>query len=193
VRATNFLVHALARAMEKALGFARMQDLNWPLIVAAIAFGTFILWQVRPALSRERAANRVALREAQKRIEEAKDDQARALALCDAGDASAKELSSGRAVAFYLRAMRTNPSSAELVERAATALARRPRALESLLWRRLAAEPWRGASEAAARAALRHLVRLYSGPLRQSIRAKAIENALSAMDREATPRPSGRG
>lgn len=160
-----------------------MQDWNLPLIIAAIAFGAFILWQVRPAFSRERAANRVLLKEAQKRIEEAKDDDARARALCDAGDASAKELSSGRAVAFYLRAMRLNPSSAELVERAAVALSRRPRALESLLWRRLAAEPWRGPSEAAARAALRHLVQLYSGPLRQAIRAKALENALAAIDK----------
>jgi hypothetical protein len=160
-----------------------MTDWHVPLIVAAAVFGVFMLWKVRPAaFSPSRAAARAALREAQKRIEMARDEQARAAALCDAGDAAASAaVSAQSAIGYYLRAMRLVPSSPDLVERAATGLARRPRALESLLWRRLGAEPWDGKARPAAKAALRHLVTLYTGPIRNAIRAKAFEQALDAM------------
>jgi hypothetical protein len=156
-----------------------MQDWHVPLIIAAAVFGVFMLWKVRPAaFSPGRAARRAAFRDAQKRIEEAKDDDARAAALCDA---AARATSAGRAIGLYVRAMRLKPASADFVERAAVALAHRPRSLESLLWRRLATEPWTGASSGPARAALRHLAALYAGPLHNQIRAKAIENALAAL------------
>ncbi len=160
---------------------------NLPLVVTAGVFVLFLLYRLRPAMpGAGRKATGAALREAKKRIAEAKDDAARALALADAGDACARSV--GRttgAVGYYLRAMRTHPASAELVERAATALARRPHALESLLWRRLGAEPWTGAGEAAARAALARLALLYAGPLRSRVRARAIENALAALPARA--------
>lgn len=166
------------------LRFARMlQDWHVPLIIAAAVFGAFMLWKVRPAaFSPSRAAARAALREAQKRIEMARDEPARAAALCDAGDAAASAaVGSASAIGFYLRAMRLVPTSAELVERAASGLVRRPRALEQLMWRRLGAEPWNGSARPAAKAALQHLVRLYNGPIRNAIRAKALEQALDAM------------
>ncbi len=160
-----------------------LEDWHLPLIIAAAVFGAFMLWKVRPAaFSPTRAAARAALREAQKRIEMARDESARAQALCDAGDAAAgAAVGSASAIGFYLRAMRLVPTSADLVERAATGLARRPRALETLLWRRLGAEPWDGAARPAAKAALHHLVRLYTGPIRHAIRAKALEHALGAL------------
>lgn len=160
-----------------------MHDWHVPLIIAAALFLGFILWKVRPAVfSPQSSRNRAALREAHKRIEEAKDDAARALALCDAGDASAKQPGGvTSAIGFYLRAMRSDPLSAEIVDRAATALARRPRALESLLWRRLGAESWTGNARPAARAALKHLTALYDGPLRNAPRARALEHALAAL------------
>jgi len=156
---------------------------NLPLVVTAGVFVLFLLYRLRPAMpgSRKGGAG-VALREAKKRIEAAKDDAARALALADAGDACARSV--GRttgAVGYYLRAMRTNPASAALVERATVALARRPHALESLLWRRLGAEAWTGDREAAARTALSQLVRLYDGPLKNRVRARAIDNMLAAL------------
>jgi hypothetical protein len=159
-----------------------MQDFHIPLIIAAAVFGVFMLWKVRPAaFSPTRAAARAALREAQKRIELARDEQSRASALCDAGDAAAgAAVSAASAVGFYLRAMRLVPTSPDLVDRAATGLARRPRALETLLWRRLGAEPWTGTTAPAAHAALRHLAALYNGPIRNALRAKAIEQALAA-------------
>jgi hypothetical protein len=156
---------------------------NWqiPLGVATLAFLALLLFKVRPAIfpSRRTKEAREALRVAKERIEGAKTDEERALALCDAADAS---LTAGSgvtsAIGFYLRAMRTNPRSAQIVERAAAGLARRPRALENLLWRRLGAEEWKGD---AARAALRHLATLYGGPLKSAVRAKALENALSTL------------
>src|SRR4051794_10671227 len=118
-------------------------DWHIPLLVSALLFVAFMLWRMRPDFG-SRAGNgatAATLREAKQRIESAKDDKARALALCDAGDACAQSI--GRttgAVGYYLRAMRADPTSAAIVERAAAGLARRPHALESLLWRRLGAE-----------------------------------------------------
>jgi hypothetical protein len=77
--------------------------------------------------------------------------------------------------------MRTNPRSESIVERACNGLARRPRALESLLWRRLGAEVWTGVGEASARRALRELGLLYAGPLRNPARARAMEHGEKAL------------
>jgi hypothetical protein len=159
-------------------------DWHVPLVVATLVFFAFTVWRVRPAFFSGRRGHpvRVALREAKKRIDEAKTDGERALALCDAGDACARSI--GRttgAIGYYLRAMRVNPASSDIVERAAAGLARRPRALESLLWRRLGAEPWTGNARPAALAALRYLAALYAGPLHQGTRARALEFALAAM------------
>jgi hypothetical protein len=161
-----------------------MQDWHIPLIVAAAVFFAFILWKMRPAVfAFPSGKNRRNLREAQARIEAAKDDASRAVALCDAADASAAQPGGvTSAIGYYLRAMRTDPHSAAVVDRAAAGLARRPRALESLLWRRLGAEPWSGEGRAAARAALKHLAALYDGPLRNAPRARALEHALASLD-----------
>jgi hypothetical protein len=150
-----------------------------PLVVAACVFLISLGWKLRPVgIAGAGSGKRAALRAAKQRIEGAKTDGERALALCDAGDIAATGLAgSDSAVGYYLRAMRASPRSAELVGRAAKGLARRPRALESLLWRRLGAEPWSGGGEAAARAAIEELGRLYAGPLRNAPRARAMENA----------------
>jgi hypothetical protein len=152
-----------------------------PLVLVAALFAGFMVWRMRPALGRSRGVGRAALRTAKKRLEDATSPSERALALCDAGDACAASLRTTSAVGYYLRAMRTDPTSAALVERAATALERRPHALESLLWRRLGAEPWSGASRAAAVMALRELAFLYDGPLRNRARARALDFALASL------------
>jgi hypothetical protein len=158
-------------------------ELNLPLVIAAGVFVAFLLWRLRPVFpGGKRDGTLAALREAKKRLEAAKDDKTRALALADAGDACARSLArTTGAVGYYLRAMRADPSSAELVDRAAHALTRRPYALESLLWRRLGAEPWSGDKRQAAQAALRHLAKIYNGPLRSRVKARAIEHALEAI------------
>jgi hypothetical protein len=152
-----------------------------PLVLVAALFAGFMVWRMRPALGPSRGVGRVALRTAKERLEAATTPAARALALCDAGDACVASLRTTSAVGYFLRAMRTDPTSAALVERAATALERRPHALESLLWRRLGAEPWSGASRGAAVMALRELAFLYEGPLRSRARARALDFALAAM------------
>jgi hypothetical protein len=162
------------------------------LVIAAMLFGAFMVWRLRPSFGGGTPAGgpaRGALRDAKKRVESAGSPGERALALCDAGDACAASLRANSAVAYYLRAMRSDPTSSALVERAARGLARRPHALESLLWRRLGAEPWAGGSRDAAIAALRSLAAIYEGPLRNRARARALDHALAALGEPARRAP----
>jgi hypothetical protein len=161
-----------------------MQLPSIALDVATGAFVLTILWRVRPALGPVRRSGRLALREAQGRIEKATDEAGRARALCDAADivvADAPFAGSGRAQGLYLRALRADPASAEVVTRAVAGLARRPRALEALLWRHLGAADWKGPCRPAMLAALEALRGLYEGPLRNAVRARAIGNARDAL------------
>lgn len=87
----------------------------------------------------------------------------------------------GRGVmAVHLRAVRDEPASVQAVERAVASLSRRPRALEAVLWRHLAAAPWEGRREAVV-ASLDALRALYEGRLRNHVRAKAIAHARDAI------------
>jgi hypothetical protein len=153
-----------------------------PLALAAAIFFVFVAWRVRPLVlirswNTQRRGVSGALADAKARIAAATDGQTRARALCDAADIVVKRpRGRGSAAAFYLRAMRSNPKSADVVRRAATGLARRPRALEGLLWRYLATVRWNEAPDATA-AALDALRALYEGPLRKAVRARAIANA----------------
>lgn len=154
-------------------------DWQIPLLVSAIAFAVFLVFKMRPALGEDGRASAAALKEAKQRIEAAKEDAEKAKALCDAGDACATLGRANAAVGFYLRAFKTDPRSQELVERAATALARRPRAVEKLMWRHLAAEPWTGPGRPAALAALKALAAVY-GRRPNHPRAKALAHAVAA-------------
>jgi hypothetical protein len=158
-------------------------DWQTPLVVMAAVFGAFLMFKFRPSFSRPSRQGAATLREAKARIESAKTDDERAAALCDAADICALSLGRGTAaIGYYLRAMRIKPGDPSIIERAAVGFARRPRALEALLWRRLGAEPWTGTTRAAAVAALRQLARLYGGPLRNAVRARAFEHAREALD-----------
>jgi hypothetical protein len=161
-----------------------MNDWSIPLVVAAAAFLAVLVWRVRPILPWG-GASRVndTLRATQARVEAAADDAERAVALCEAADALAGTM--GRraaAAALYLRAMRTDPKSVRVVERAAAALSRRPRLLESVLWRHLGATSWTGASLPAVRASIDALRAVYERPpLRNAARARALANALAVL------------
>ncbi|HEX8793744.1 MAG TPA: hypothetical protein VF765_22530 [Polyangiaceae bacterium] len=78
--------------------------------------------------------------------------------------------------AVHLRAVRDEPASPKVVEEAVAALSRRPRALETVLWRHLALAPWEGRREAVL-ASLDALCSLYEGRLRSQVRARAIAHA----------------
>jgi hypothetical protein len=156
-----------------------MQGLSTPLVVAAAAFLLVMLWRVRPAFpGSPRRASREALREAKVRAEAATDPAAKALALCDAADltpgTSAKS-------SLFLRALRADPKSPAVVARAVVGLGRRPRALESFLWRTLAQGPIDADSKASARAALEALSLLNEGPVDDTVRARAFAHLRDAI------------
>jgi hypothetical protein len=155
-----------------------MQEWSLPLILATTAFLVVLLWRIRPLVpGQRRSASREAIREARARIEAAGTDRERALALCDAADL----MRAGSAKGLYLRAMRADPRSPQIVARAVGRLADRPRTLESILWRHLAvATPWTETREATW-AALDALRALYEGPLRNPTRARAMANARDAL------------
>jgi hypothetical protein len=161
-----------------------------PLVIVALLFGVIVFWRVRPLILSGRREARDALRAAKERIESAQAGPERAEALCQAAELvlGGARGAGESAVGYYLRAMRADPTSANVVERAAAGLAKCPRALESLLWRGLAAAPW-PPRRAAAEAALRHLVALYTGPLRQPARARSLEHALALLLLDAAAPP----
>jgi|GEM_PF-1190719 len=156
-------------------------DWQVSLVITAALFGAFVIFKFRPVMSTERGSRgaRARLRDAKARVSKATTQAERALALADAADAATPL--GGAVTGYYLRAMRLDPTSAALVHRAASTLARRPRTLESLLWRRLGAAPWTGPTRDAALAAVQHLARLYAGPIRSSVRARALEHAALAI------------
>jgi len=156
-----------------------MQDAFVPLVASTGAFLTLVLWRVRPLVAwrTKKRANREAMREAQARIEGAPEGPERARALCDAADLVARQVRGRESAAgLYLRAMRSDPRSVDIVRHAVAGLARRPRALESLLWRHLGTVAWTESPDSAA-AALDALRELYEGPLRNPARARALANA----------------
>src|SRR5262245_55028797 len=104
-------------------------DWQVPLIVSALVFGAFLVWRLRPSFGEgKNAIERArALKEAKQRIDTAKDDVARAKALCDAGEACATMVGrAGSAAQYFLRAMRAAPESVDVVQRASKSLAGKP-------------------------------------------------------------------
>jgi hypothetical protein len=154
-----------------------MDASTFPLALAAAAFLAVLVWRVRPSVGfgRRPGVTSDEVRACLQRAESAKDDHERALALCDAAD----RLAARGARGLYLRALRADPTSVPIVERAIAGLARRPRALEAVLWRHLSVTPWAGRE--ATLAMLDQLRALYEGPLRKPMRAKFFANARDAL------------
>jgi len=165
-----------------------MLDWQIALLVSAVVFAAFIVFKMRPAVTRDGRATAADLEAARKRVEAATDDAARGSALADAGDACARLGRVNSAVGFYLRALRAEPTSAALVKRAADALTRRPTSLETMMWRLLAAQPWTGDHRPPAIAALRVLTDVYGRRHRTQVKKQAIEHLLAAL---GEPPPDG--
>jgi hypothetical protein len=158
-----------------------VQEWSLPLVLAAASFLVVLLWRVRPLIpGRRRGTSREELRQAHARIDAATSEPERARALCDAADL----MKTASAKALYLRALRADPGSVDVIQRVAAGLARRPRALESLLWRHLSAAPWRDFPDATS-ASLDALRTLYEGPLRNPTRAKAMSHARESLSSPA--------
>ncbi len=152
-----------------------------PLLISAIAFMAFLVFKMRPAIGPRGREHAAALKEAKERIASAADEPTRAKALCDAADACARLGRLNGAVGFYLRALRADPTSKDIVERTAAGLAKRPGQLENLMWRQLGAVDWKDAARDAQLAALRALAVVYAKRPRHHHRAKAVEHALAAL------------
>ena len=168
---------------------ARTLDWHTPLLVSAIAFAAFMVFRFRPVVSGPGRASAALLKAAKQRILAAKDDASRANALADAADACARLGRFRAAVSYYLRALRSNPTSHELALRASEGLARRPAALEKVMWRQLANTHFADSREAAV-IALRALVTSYSRRPRFHARARALENVLVGLGEQPSARPS---
>jgi tetratricopeptide (TPR) repeat protein len=162
-----------------------------PLLLSAIAFAAFMVFRFRPVLSGDGRASAALLKTAKLHILAAKDDASRGRALADAADACAKLGRFRAAVSYYLRALRADPTSDELAHRAAEGLARKPAALEKVMWRQLANTRFDVSREAAV-IALRALVTSYSRRPRFHARARALENVLEGLGEQPSARASRR-
>ncbi len=148
-----------------------------PLGVAALVFGGAVLARLRPAFGSDGASARKTLAAARAALDKAETPAARAEALATAGDACAKSGAlRNLAAGYYTRALKVAPADAALVRRAAAGLVRRPRALESLLIRRLGAGAW--ADIEITKALLEELHALYRGRMKSAARAEMIARAL---------------
>lgn len=154
---------------------------DYRVVAAAVAFLLLFLWRVRPVLSDDDAEPAV------RGLDAAKDDDARAALLAEAGDRYARGLGGARkAAACYARAMRLRPMSTELVGRASQTLSRQPKVLEGLLWRRLGAGSWSGPARPVAVLLLKELVKVYDETSRTRPRARAIEHLLVELGAPST-------
>ncbi|WP_437535302.1 hypothetical protein WME79_13785 [Sorangium sp. So ce726] len=152
-------------------------EIGWRHVLAGVAalFILFLVIKMRPA-RRRRDALSAEVQAARERARRAATPRERAEALCDAG---VQAMHGGRrvtaAVGFFVRAMRADPTSAQVIELASGALAKRkPRLLEKILWRRLAVLPWDGEHRDAVRAAAVGLEALYRRGIRDRSRAEIM-------------------
>jgi hypothetical protein len=154
------------------------------LIVVAGFFGTYLVLQVRPLLSSKRRGLLSEVRTARKRAADATTPEDRSRALVEAGEVSARARRWTSAAGLFLRALRVSPDSAEVVDRAAKALAPRPRLVRLLFERRLAALTREGATGSAYVATLRTLAELY----RSSSRTRHLADVLERLASHEEPR-----
>jgi hypothetical protein len=155
---------------------------NVLLAFAAIVFALYLFWKLRPAMGvddalelRRRADGNLA-----KSLEALPDDASRVVMLCDEAEKLALQVGRRRRAAIlFARAMRLAPADVSVIDRAAKALAKKPRLLEALLWKRLAAAGAGGAERTAVEATLAALAAAYAKMPRRTLRQRAVQNILA--------------
>lgn len=148
------------------------------LVAVAFLFAVYVIVQVRPAMLRRGRRATTGIREAHDRARTATTPDARALALVEAGEVAAKAGRWISAAGSFLRAFRSDPSSAAIVTRTAAAMAPRPRLLESILLRKVAAfDPGTPPGDPALVATLEELKALYE-KRRDKGKARLVEMLL---------------
>ncbi len=116
------------------------------------------------------------VRDLRAKAQGAESPRDKALAYLEAGERAASHGHPAIAAAYFLRAMRSDPDNTDVITRMATALRpRRPRLLEQLLWRKLAAAAETGGSPRMVASVLAALSQLYRLELRDRSRARALE------------------
>lgn len=150
------------------------------VVAASMAFVLIIVWRFRPQLGTER--DRPISKKLAQQLEVATDAAAKAALLFDAGTQALAALRYASAESYFRRALRVEPTSVALLERVVTALSRRPRGLEALLWRSLSEADFQGEGRAASLAALTALVRLQERLPKQRTKATALRLLLRELD-----------
>ncbi len=149
------------------------------LVAVALLFAVYVIVQVRPGFLRGGRRATTGIREAHDRARTATTPDARALALVEAGEVAAKAGRWISAAGSFLRAFRSDPSSALVVTRTAAAMAPRPRLLESLLLRKVATfDPATPPGDPALVTTLEHLRALYE-KRRDKGKARLVELLLA--------------
>jgi hypothetical protein len=151
------------------------------IVAFAVLFLGFLLLKMRPLRVQRRMP--IEVRRARERARMAGTPRARAEALCDAAVLSARKAGRWTAAAgLFLRAMRADPTWAGPVQLAIRTLhKRRPRLLETMLWRRLAQLPWDEPHREAVHAAGTGLKALYRHELRDSAKARFLRRFVRAV------------
>jgi hypothetical protein len=161
-----------------------VDSLSLALAIAGALFLFYVLLKLRYSLLPASAEVRDVKRRIQQAQVRAHDRNAsaelRARAFCEAAQVALEELGRPNLAASYARrAQRVDPSLAEAVRLLSVSLQRggRLRALERLLWRRLARED---AASPGYQRAYDELVKLYSGPMKKPDRAAVLKRMRTA-------------
>jgi len=151
------------------------------IVAFAVLFLGFLLLKMRPLRAQRRMP--LEVRRARERARMAGTPRARAEALCDAAVLSARKAGRWTAAAgLFLRAMRADPTWAGPVQTAIRTLhKRRPRLLETMLWRRLAQLPWDEAHREAVHAAGAGLKALYRHEIKDTAKARFLRRFVRAV------------
>ena len=157
---------------------------RWVLLGICGLFTAFVLLQLWPARRSRRRSGLASVRDARARAASAASPAARALALADAGDAAARARRWTSAAGLFLRALRASPAETGIPARLLEALGRsRPRLVEAILWRRLAALPDDPAHRVATVELASALASLYDRRLRDRPKARVLRRFLSSLER----------
>jgi hypothetical protein len=158
---------------------------RWVLLGICVLFGTYLVLRLLPRGGGRRGAAR-AIAAARARAAAAPTGEARAEALADAMVAAATARRWTSAAGLALRALRAHPEGTLVPERLVAALGKaRPRLVESILWRRLAALPDDAAHRPAAVALTTSLADLYERRLRDRVRAVVLRRHAASLSRDA--------
>ena len=154
------------------------------LLLALALFALYLVWrflQVRSAGRRRTGPEIAAVRARAKEARTAASGSERSALLVDAGNLAREKLGhADMAVAYYLRALRADPTSLAAIEALRGTLAHpgRFRRLERIYWRLLSRIPPTGPTRAAWVEVWRALADLYARGYRRPARARAIRTLL---------------